>query len=326
MGAREAEPPPEPPAGHRLVGVPPEEASTGPEGSIPPVAADADSVAPAAVLGPRPEPLARLGNYATVGVCAIVAYWALFLVVALVAVASGSIEGVVILNLLYLLFFLVLILAGIPFISWFYRAYRNLPLLDAKPRFSPSMAIACWLIPFANWVLPGMIGDEIWRAGRPSGRPPRGDGSNLARVWWGVNVAVSLTVIPLLVALSFLFGRGGEAFALWTLLASAMVAVSAGLAIAFVRRASERLDALAGHAPPGGDLERAIASIYETLPVPDSLTEESVGAQPAGRAPVSTAPQAAAAPQPDATTFCTRCGAPEEAGASFCGACGASLR
>jgi hypothetical protein len=286
------------------------------------------AMAPIAALGPTPEPLARLGNYAVAGVCAVVAYWALFLVVTLLVVASGSIEGAVILNLLYLLFFLVVVAAGIPFIAWFYRAYRNLPLLEVKPRFSPGMAIACWLIPFANWVLPGIIGDEIWKAGRSPSRPPRADGLNLARVWWGVNVGVSLAVIPLLVALSFLFGSGEVTVVLWGLLTSAMVLASAGLAIAFVRRAGQRLDALGGHAPPEGDFDRAIASIYEALPVPASLTEEDMvtGVATDGGPVVPSPPVAGHVQSEDTTTTCVRCGAAEEAGANFCGACGSPLR
>lgn len=302
------------------------DASARPEVADQPLAPDAGPVAPAAGLGPSPEPLARFGNYAAVGVCSVVAFWALFLVVTLFVVASGSIEGAVILNLLYLLFFLVLILAGIPFIAWFYRAYRNLQLLEFEPRFSPGWAIACWLIPFVNWVLPGMIGDELWKAGRPPDHPPRTDGLNLARVWWGVNVGASLAVIPVSVALGLLFGSGELAVALWALLMSAMLGVSAGLAIAFVRRAGQRLDALGGHAPPGDDLDRAIASVYEALPIPASLTEESAGTQPTAGAPVPPAPQAIGAPQASSTTFCTRCGAPEETGANFCGACGTPLR
>jgi len=299
--------------------------SAEPEAPAPPLASDAGPAGSPAGLGPRPEPLARLGNYAAAGVCAVAAYEILFMVVALVVLVSGSIGGATVLGILNLVFYLVLLGAGIPFIAWFYRAYRNLPLLDVKSRFSPGWAIACWLIPFANWVLPGVIGDEIWRAGRPPGRPPRADGLNLARVWWGVYIGMGLLVIPLLILMGLLFGDGERSFALWGLLASAMLIVSAGLAVAFVRRASERLDALAGHAAAGDDLDRAIASVYEALPIPDSLTEESEGAQPTGGSPIPSTPQTGA-PQAASTTFCTRCGASEEAGASFCGACGAPLR
>lgn len=324
MGAREAQPPPEPPAGHRLVDAPPE-GSAGPEATIPPDALDQSPLRQTVAAGPKPEPLSRLGNYAAVGVCTVAAYEILFFVVALFVVFSGSLSGVVILNILYLAFFLLLAVAGIPFIAWFYRAYKNLPLLDVKPRFSPGMAIACWLIPFANWVLPGMIGDELWKAGRSPDQPQRADGWNLARVWWGAYIGVGLFGLFSLLLLGLVAGSA-RTFAMWVILTSSMLIVSAGLAIVFVRRASERLDALAGHASAGGDLDRAIASIYETLPVPDSLTEESPGMQPTGGAPVPPAPHATGAPQTDAMTFCTRCGAPEEGGANFCGSCGASLR
>lgn len=323
MGAREAQPPPEPPAGHRLVdALPP--ASTVPGASTSPDAPDPSSLPQNVAAGPQPEPLARLGNYAAVGVCTVAAYEVLFLVAALFVAASGSLSGVVVLNILYLVFLLLLVVAGIPFIAWFHRAYKNLPLLDVKPRFSPGMAIACWLIPFANWVLPGMIGDELWKAGRPPGRPQRQDGLNLARVWWGVYIGVGLFSLFLLVFVGFV-ADSARTFALWVIVTSAMLIVSAGLAIAFVRRAGERLDALAGHVSEADDLDRAITSLYQALPIPESLTEEGVDGEPAA-APAPVGPPWAGTPQADATTFCTRCGASEEAGASFCGACGAPLR
>lgn len=280
---------PEPPAGHRLLDARPE------------------AVAPPAVgVGPRPEPLTRLGNYAVAGVCVVAAYEVLFMVAALFVFASASLNGVVLLNALYWLFLIVMVSAGVPFIAWFYRAYRNLPLLAVKPRFSMGMAIGCWLIPFANWVLPGMIGDEIWKAGQPPGRLPRADGWNLARVWWGVYIGTGVGGVLLLFVLGLLAGAGERTFAIWVVLTSGLLIFSAGFAIAFVRRASERLDTLSGFAPPGDGLDRAIASIGEALPVPDSLTEEGGG--PA-----------------TATRSCARCGALEMAEAKFCGACGAPL-
>lgn len=295
---------PPPPAGHRLLDTPPE------------------AIAPATVgVGPRPEPLARLGNYAAAGVCVVAAYEVFFMVAALLVLASGSLGGVVLLNALYWLFFMVLVLAGVPFIAWFYRAYRNLPLLDFKPRFSGGMAIGCWLIPFANWALPGMIGDEIWKAGQPPDRPPRADSWNLARVWWGVYIGTGVVAVLLLVALGLLAGAGERTFALWTMLTSGMVIFSAGLAIAFVRRASERLDALCSYEPPGDGLDRAIGSIYGALPVSPGLTEEGASARRDGGAPPPHF-----RPTTAAVAHCTHCGAEEEAAANFCGSCGAPLR
>lgn len=279
------------------------------------------SASPFSTFGLRPEPLARLGNYAAAGVCAVGAYEILLLAGALLVFVSGSLAGALVLSLFNLLLYVVMALSGIPFIAWFHRAYKNLPLLGISPRFSSNWAIGCWFIPFANWVLPGMIGDEIWRAGRPQASAPRAEDWNLARIWWGVYIGSGLLGMLLLFAVRAAGSARGFAFVL--ALSAVMVVVSAVLAIAFVRRASERLDALSGHSPPGDALDRAIASVYEALPVSDGLVERGGGPTRASTGP---RPPTAAEPASSATTAsCSRCGRPQEAGANFCDACGTPL-
>lgn len=61
------------------------------------------------------------------------------------------------------------IAAGIAFIVWFRRAYRNLPSLGFYGlRFTEGWAIGAWFVPFLNWVRPKAIANDIWRASDPS--------------------------------------------------------------------------------------------------------------------------------------------------------------
>ncbi len=263
------------------------------------------------------ESLRRLGNYAAAGVCAVAAYEILFLAAALLVFVSGSVGAAIALGFAYLLLFVVLAFAGIPFIIWFHRAYKSLRPRGVETRFTPGWAIGCWFIPFANWVLPGMIGDEIWRAGRPADQPARADGWNLARVWWAIYIGCGVLGYTFLVVVQ-VTTPGARGFAIAVSLASSMLLLSAVFAIAFVRRASERLDAFASLAPPGDGLDRTISSVYEMLPIPAGLVEAPRGSSPAA----GTAAQVPAH-APEAPVACAHCGALEAPGANFCGSCGA---
>lgn len=309
MDTHDSQLPPPPPAGHRLLEEPSPVAEPPPGQGGP---------------GLGSEPLVRLGNFAAAGVCTVAAYEILFLAAALLVFLSGSLGGAVALGVAYLLFFVVLATAGIPFIIWFHRAYKGLRLHGVETRFSPGWAIGCWFVPFANWVLPGMIGDEIWRAGRPANEAVRtGSSWNLARVWWALYIGSGLFGYVLLVAGQFTAGARG--FALAMILATILLLLSAAFAIAFVRRASERLDALTAVDAPRDGLDRTIASIYEALPLPAALTDTP----PAGRPNDGAVPAAplspASAPAGEPDIACTRCGAVEAPGANFCGACGAPV-
>jgi hypothetical protein len=76
------------------------------------------------------------------------------------------------------------------FIIWQFRAAKNNEALDRpRPRFTPGWSIGAWFIPFANFVIPVLIMQDLWRGATPS--TPRGDptwrsakGSWLIGVWW----------------------------------------------------------------------------------------------------------------------------------------------
>lgn len=53
--------------------------------------------------------------------------------------------------------------AGLLFIVWFHRAYRNLARYGYRLRHRPTIAIWSWLIPVGNLFAPKQIANEIWR-------------------------------------------------------------------------------------------------------------------------------------------------------------------
>jgi Domain of unknown function (DUF4328)/Protein of unknown function (DUF2510) len=78
--------------------------------------------------------------------------------------ASDLLQGLI--GLLQLLLYLG---TGVTFLVWFWRAYRNLPVLGAKSlRFSSGWAVGAWFVPFLNLVRPKQMTDDIWRASDPA--------------------------------------------------------------------------------------------------------------------------------------------------------------
>jgi hypothetical protein len=82
---------------------------------------------------------------------------------------------------LYLLLMLALVVL---LCIWTWRAMKNNETLGRSgARFSPGWGIAGWLIPFANWVIPVLIMQDLWRGsdrdvpiGDPSWRSAKGSG------------------------------------------------------------------------------------------------------------------------------------------------------
>jgi hypothetical protein len=63
---------------------------------------------------------------------------------------------------------LVLSLAAIAFVAWFFLAYRNLDRVGtAGMRARPGWAIGGWLIPLVGIVLPKWLANDIWRGSEP---------------------------------------------------------------------------------------------------------------------------------------------------------------
>ena len=82
------------------------------------------------------------------------------------------------------------LIAGIPFVMWFRRAYRNLGALGVRLlRFKPGWAVGAWFVPIMNLARPKSIANDIWRATDPElpadvERPPSSQVSKLLNLLW----------------------------------------------------------------------------------------------------------------------------------------------
>ena len=81
---------------------------------------------------------------------------------------------------------------AVVFIIWMWRAAKNNEALGRmNPRFGPGWSIGGWFIPIANFVIPILIMQDLWRGSDPG--VSRGDpgwrtsrGSGLFGWWWAV--------------------------------------------------------------------------------------------------------------------------------------------
>jgi hypothetical protein len=86
--------------------------------------------------------------------------------------------------------FLILMLAtGVCFIVWMWRAAKDNEALGRRgARFGPGWAIGSWFIPLANFVIPVMMMQGLWRGSDPAiGRDDEwkyAQGSGLVGLWW----------------------------------------------------------------------------------------------------------------------------------------------
>jgi ABC-type Fe3+ transport system permease subunit len=105
-----------------------------------------------------------------------------------------------------LVFLVLFIGTAACFITWMWRAAKNNEALGRQnPRFGPGWAIGGWFIPIANFVIPLLIMQDLWRGSdvtseRGSIGWRRAKGSGLVGWWWA---ALLLHVIRL--------GGGGNA-------------------------------------------------------------------------------------------------------------------
>jgi hypothetical protein len=96
-----------------------------------------------------------------------------------------------------LLGFVILAIAVV-FIIWFWRAAKNNELFGRRnPRFAPGWSIGSWFIPLANFVIPVLIAQDLWRGsdqsappGDPTWRSRRG--SPVVGWWWAGFLASSI--------------------------------------------------------------------------------------------------------------------------------------
>jgi hypothetical protein len=83
-------------------------------------------------------------------------------------------------------------------IIWLYRAAKNNEALGRQnPRLGPGWAIGGWFIPVANFVIPFIVMDDVWRGSDPS--IPRGDpnwrrSSTMGAIWAWLVTAVIFTI------------------------------------------------------------------------------------------------------------------------------------
>jgi uncharacterized protein DUF4328 len=82
------------------------------------------------------------------------------------------------------------------FIIWFFRVAKNTEALGReRPRLGPGWAIGGWFIPLANFVIPVLVAQDLWRGSNPE--TPRGDptwriGARSALVgWWWAMFLIS---------------------------------------------------------------------------------------------------------------------------------------
>jgi hypothetical protein len=89
------------------------------------------------------------------------------------------------------------LLTAVPFLTWMYRAYRNLRILGHDNLESKlSWVVLCWFIPFMNWFCPYLVMVELYRRSRPSFDPavPRQPAAALVKGWWGAFVVSLLSL------------------------------------------------------------------------------------------------------------------------------------
>jgi hypothetical protein len=83
-------------------------------------------------------------------------------------------------------------------IIWLYRAAKNNEALGRQnPRLGPGWAIGGWFIPLANFVIPFIVMDDVWRGADPSiarGDPNWRRSSTLGAIWAWLVTAVIFTI------------------------------------------------------------------------------------------------------------------------------------
>lgn len=161
-----------------------------------------------------------------------------------------------------------ILIAAIPFLLWFRRAYRNLGALGIRTlRFKPGWAVGGWFVPFLGLARPKSIANDIWRATDPTlppdvDKPPEGGHvSPLLNLWWAAYVLTG-----------FLYGSGNEldrrpsidevlSQAERYAVADAVSVLAGVLAILVVRRMTDRMHRRAAAVSTGATPEPAAVSV-----------------------------------------------------------------
>lgn len=75
-------------------------------------------------------------------------------------------------------------LVAAAFLTWFYRAYRNLDALSERQRWGPGWSVGAWFVPILNLWRPKQLVNDVWRGSSGSDRVPV-----WIAIWWGVWLA-----------------------------------------------------------------------------------------------------------------------------------------
>jgi hypothetical protein len=138
----------------------------------------------------------------------------------------------------------VLLLAGIAWLLWQYRAQSNLRALGSQDlQFTPGWAVGWWLIPFANVVMPYRSTSELWKASSPTAGAvdwKAGPRTILLPLWWTAWLGRLV-----LFFIGAGVGRNGDIDSLvsrstWYVAADIVLALAGALAIALVRGVETR--------------------------------------------------------------------------------------
>jgi hypothetical protein len=87
---------------------------------------------------------------------------------------------------------LVAVLTAVAFLIWVYRTTENARSLNrGRLEFSPSWAVAAFLIPILNLVAPHRIALELWRASGPESEAAA-PAPHAVRWWWPVAVLTQI--------------------------------------------------------------------------------------------------------------------------------------
>ncbi|MET8649640.1 DUF4328 domain-containing protein [Nocardia aurea] len=147
----------------------------------------------------------------------------------------------------FLLTVLVWPVAGILVIRWLVRARANAELLAPDGhRLSPGWAIAGWLVPLVNLVVPALVVTDIVRASNPTGR-----NLGVVGVWWSAWLAAPVLNIVGIISLNQLGFPAGTNVLAQCLLAAAAAYITAALsfrslALTIARWQDERVTSSAG--------------------------------------------------------------------------------
>jgi hypothetical protein len=139
---------------------------------------------------------------------------------------------------------LVILLAGLAWVLWQYRAQSNLQALGTQGlRFTPGWVVGWWLIPFANLAMPPQTMSELWKGSEPKSGAVDWKTVKLTPLlplWWAAWLGrIVLSVIGAGVGengnIDSLIARSG-----WYVAADFVLAVAGVLAIALVRGIERR--------------------------------------------------------------------------------------